>query len=74
MQLEPELFDREGLHEEIDARIKPAVVHDPVSRVASRIENLQVWDALTSFVAELAAVDAGQADIGEEQNDFRMLV
>src|SRR5579883_928684 len=63
----------EGLGDQIDPRIEPAVVDDGIPGVSGREEYLQFRAALARLIGEITTVKrAGQTDIGEEQLDLGM--
>ena len=67
-----ELHARERLGDQLDARVEPALVHDRVARIPSREQHLDVGTQLARRGNELRAVDAWQADVGEDQLHLAM--
>ena len=64
----------EGLLNQFDARIQPALMDNGVARISRHEQDLQRRPTLAGFFRKLAAVHAGHDDIGQQETDRLVFV
>jgi hypothetical protein len=65
----------EGLEDDLDAGIEAALMHDGVSRIPGRIEDLETWSPTQSLLRKLPTVHAaGKPHIRKKEVDFAVRI